>query len=253
MASLPGAAPGSNWATRQTGTPPQNLISAGNFGKVCINCKMLSTGKTFKRSLSVSALVLAASAAVSAGNAQAVLVLEFLQEGADVRLNVSSSLTGLPSVQANDRTCFQSAVRPNTFRIFGGCSTLPSLQEYPITGPANIGTSLNQFLLSYSGDPFYIWTAFNGFGLPSTYVPGNSISGTGLISGESLSSLGLISTTPGAVLGTWTIGSDSIQARIGGGGGAAVPGPLPLFGAAAAFAHSRRLRARLRTGSAPQA
>ena len=31
-----------------------------------------------------------------------------------------------------------------------------------------------------------------------------------------------------------------------------VPGPLPLFGAAAAFAHSRRLRARLRAGSSPQ-
>lgn len=215
---------------------------------------MLTPSKSFNRLLSVPALVLAASAAVSAGNAQAVLMLEFLQEGADVRLNVSGSLTGLPSVQANDRTCFQSAVRPKTFRIFGECFILPSLQEYPITGPADIGTSINQFLLSYSGDPFYIWTAFNGFGLPSTYVPGNSISGTGLISGESLSSLGLISTTPGAVLGTWTIGSDSIQARIGSaGGGADVPGPLPLLGAAAAYAHSRRLRARLRTGSAPQA
>ncbi|MBM5816667.1 MAG: hypothetical protein FJ083_08790 [Cyanobacteria bacterium K_Offshore_surface_m2_239] len=28
-----------------------------------------------------------------------------------------------------------------------------------------------------------------------------------------------------------------------------VPGPLPLFGVAAAYAHSRRLRARLRAGS----
>lgn len=32
-----------------------------------------------------------------------------------------------------------------------------------------------------------------------------------------------------------------------------VPGPLPIFGVAAAFAHSRRLRARLRTGSATKA
>lgn len=36
-------------------------------------------------------------------------------------------------------------------------------------------------------------------------------------------------------------------------GAASVPGPLPLLGAAAAFAHSRRLRARLRDGSHPQA
>lgn len=34
---------------------------------------------------------------------------------------------------------------------------------------------------------------------------------------------------------------------------ASVPGPLPLLGAAAAFAHSRRLRGRLRDGSRPQA
>ena len=34
---------------------------------------------------------------------------------------------------------------------------------------------------------------------------------------------------------------------------ASVPGPLPLLGAAAAFAHSRRLRARLRDASRPQA
>lgn len=34
---------------------------------------------------------------------------------------------------------------------------------------------------------------------------------------------------------------------------AAVPGPLPLLGAAAAFAHGRRLRARLRNSSSPQA
>jgi hypothetical protein len=34
---------------------------------------------------------------------------------------------------------------------------------------------------------------------------------------------------------------------------ASVPGPLPLLGAAAAFAHSRRMRARLRDGSHPQA
>lgn len=92
--------------------------------------------------------------------------------------------------------------------------------------------------------------------LPDGYVSGNSITGTGLLVGQTLNSLGLNSTTPGALLGTWTINdsTDSIEVRIGSaGGGAAVPGPLPLFGAAAAFAHSRRLRARLRASSSPQA
>jgi hypothetical protein len=58
---------------------------------------MLTPGKTLNPLLSVSALALAASAAVNAGNAQAILVYEFLEEGANVRLNVSGSLTGLPS------------------------------------------------------------------------------------------------------------------------------------------------------------
>jgi hypothetical protein len=58
-------------------------------------------GKTFKRLLPVSALALAASAAMNAGNAQAILVYEFLEEGADVRLNISGSLT-LPSPPAFD-------------------------------------------------------------------------------------------------------------------------------------------------------
>jgi hypothetical protein len=90
-------------------------------------------------------------------------------------------------------------------------------------------------------------------GLLPGYIEGDTITGSGLILGQSFSSLGLYSTTPGALLGSWTVGTDSIEVRIGGGGGAAVPGPLPLFGAAAAFAHSRRLRARLRASSSPQA
>jgi len=212
---------------------------------------MLSTGKTFKRSLSVSALALVASAAVHAGNAQAILVFEFLEEGANVRLNVSGSLTGLPASVGTNNT-LSSEFRTGGFTFLTN-PTVDSFRDYSLSGPATIGTNATSFPISnYIGTSF----AFSRFalGLPlAGYTEGSSISGTGLILGQSLSSLGLISTTPGAVLGTWTIGSDSIQARIGGGGGAAVPGPLPLFGAAAAFAHSRRLRARLRTGSAPQA
>lgn len=68
------------------------------------------------------------------------------------------------------------------------------------------------------------------------YALVSPISGSGLLAGQALTSLGFSSTTPG-LLASWTIT------------GSSVPGPLPLFGAATAFAHSRRLRARLRTGS----
>jgi hypothetical protein len=41
------------------------------------------------------AFTLAASALLHAGNADAILVLEFTQQGADVQLDASGSLTGL--------------------------------------------------------------------------------------------------------------------------------------------------------------
>lgn len=211
-------------------------------------------GKTFKRLLPVSALALAASAAMNAGNAQAILVYEFLEEGADVRLNISGSLT-LPSPPAFDSfTSTTTSIRTggSSFKIaanpLGG-----AIRQYDISGPATIGTSSSDVSLSnYIGSDLYM----NRFSLnlPDGYVSGNSITGTGLLVGQTLNSLGLNSTTPGALLGTWTINdsTDSIEVRIGS-GAAAVPGPLPLLGAAAAFAHSRRLRARLRASSSPQA
>jgi len=211
---------------------------------------MLTPGKALNRLLPVSALALVASAAVNAGNAQAILVFEFLEEGANVRLNVSGSLTGLP-ISGSTFNTLSSEFRAGGFTFFIN-PTVDSFREYSLSGPATIGTNETSFPISN-----YISTSVfvNRFtlGLLPGYIEGNPISGTGLIVGQTLSSLGLNSTTPGDLLGTWTIGTDTIEARIGGGGGAAVPGPLPLFGAAAAFAHSRRLRARLRASSSPQA
>jgi hypothetical protein len=57
--------------------------------------------------------------------------------------------------------------------------------------------------------------------------------------------MGMTST---GLVGTWSLTSDptqQIQVRIGEAPPADVPGPLPLFGAAAAFGYSRRLRRRV--------
>ncbi|MEB3168373.1 MAG: hypothetical protein VKK97_06520 [Synechococcaceae cyanobacterium] len=90
------------------------------------------------------------------------------------------------------------------------------------------------------------------FYLSSGYVEGTPITSTGLIPGQSLATLGLSSTS--GLLGTWTIGSDSIEVRAKPASSSAVPGPLPLLGAGTAFAFSRRLRSRLRGAKpAPQA
>jgi hypothetical protein len=198
--------------------------------------------KFLKRLLPVSALALAASAALDAGGAQAILVFEFLEQGSDVRLDVSGSLTGLPASPYLSSACYGDSVRPNAIRILACVDG----RYYPVTnGPSAIGTSTNySTLVGYVGTPLFM--ADDELVLES-YNEGDPITGSGLLTGQSFSSLGLNSTTPGALLGRWDIGTDKIEARI------AVPGPLPLFGLAAAFAHSRRLRARLRVGSAPQA
>jgi hypothetical protein len=81
---------------REATAPPERLAHpplepdlGGQIWKVALSTKWLTPGKTLNPLLSVSALALAASAAVNAGNAQAILVYEFLEEGANVRLNVS--------------------------------------------------------------------------------------------------------------------------------------------------------------------
>ena len=123
-------------------------------------------------------------------------------------------------------------------------------QDRPALAP---GGGSSQFSFSsYTGDNVLLAGIANRLVLDSSYVQGTAISGSGLFSGQTLAGLNL-SATPG-LLGTWTVGSDSIEVRVGTAPPpSSVPGPLPLLGAAAAFAHSRRLRARVRAGSASQA
>ena len=111
---------------------------------------MLTPGKTLNRLLSVSALALAASAAVNAGNAQAILVYEFLEEGANVRLNVSGSLTGLPS-SVGSSNILASRIRTGGFAFLietFEAGTPNIFTEYSVDGPATIGTNTTFFPIS---------------------------------------------------------------------------------------------------------
>jgi hypothetical protein len=82
------------------------------------------------------------------------------------------------------------------------------------------------------------------FGISSSYISGSPIVSASTFAGETLASLGF--TINSGLLGSWTLNGtgDTIQAFLGP-PTAAVPGPLPLFGAAAAFGWSRRLRKRI--------
>ncbi|MBM5817565.1 MAG: hypothetical protein FJ083_13575 [Cyanobacteria bacterium K_Offshore_surface_m2_239] len=80
----------------------------------------------------------------------------------------------------------------------------------------------------------------NFFQVGPGYVSGSPLISSATFNGRTLASLGL---PPSGTLGSWTINgtADTITAKI------AVPGPVPLLGAGAAFGFSRRLRQRIQS------
>ena len=125
--------------------------------------------------------------------------------------------------------------------VYGGTS---------FTGPTSFGPGDEVIAVSYSGDFGGIrGSDYPGVLVSDTYVSGSSLFGTSTFLSQTFASLGL-------TVGTydWVWGSsnpDSYRLCIGSGqcapASSSVPGPLPLFGAGAAFGWSRRLRKRIAT------
>lgn len=210
------------------------------------------------RSTQLSAtLVAACASALNAGQADAGVVYELIQQGSDVVLNVSGSISSAPI------TTTQQSSFDKLFRSGSNALIAPAAINTPPTsgsrwslnsGPTNFGTGGITLFSSYSGTnvTFLLGSSL----IIDKYTLGSPISGSGLFAGTTLAGLGLSSTTPG-LLATWNItgsNNETVEVRIGSLASTSVPGPLPLLGAAAAFAHSRTLKARVRAGSAsPQA
>jgi len=122
------------------------------------------------------------------------------------------------------------------------------------SGPTVFGSDASVFQnpSSGSGDLFGILanngSAISKLVLPFGYSSGASLSGTSTFTGFTLAQLGL---TPGQI-STWTWGTganvDSLRLEVLGSNpsSAAVPAPLPIAGAAAAFHSCHRLRRRCR-------
>jgi len=89
----------------------------------------------------------------------------------------------------------------------------------------------------------FLYGANNQFDIDPTYVSNTPIVSSATFNGRTLAGLGFTTT---GLIGTWTLNgtSETIDVVIGA-PSAAVPGPLPLLGAGAAFGWSRRLRKRI--------
>lgn len=199
--------------------------------------------------ISLAVVAIPACAVFHAGSAKAVLVYELIEQGSDVQVKLSGSLSGLPAATSSGYgfSSFQPNYGMISFGAFG------SANSYTISGPSNFGTGgaltitgvtsgVTKVGLASAGSP-------DGLFLSNSYVQGDPLTASGLITGKTLSTLGLSSTS--GLVASWTVGSDSIELWAGAkpaASPAAAPGPLPLLGAGAAFGYSRRLRSRLRGG-----
>ncbi|MCT0230011.1 hypothetical protein KQ306_03925 [Synechococcus sp. CS-1324] len=207
-----------------------------------------------QRYLKPIAPLVAVSAALllTPGKADAKLTFNIFESGSDVVIQANGSLT-LPQLVS-----FGNCAPIDTFSAGDGviCTNFANAQSiYNIAGPITFGGSNSSFsVTSSSGTPTAINASAQLFGLDSTYVNGDPIVSSATFLGQTLASLGLSPTTPGS-RGTWQlkgIEGDAGEIEVIVGPPAAVPGPLPLFGAAAAFGWSRRLRKRISTAKTTQ-
>jgi len=123
---------------------------------------------------------------------------------------------------------------------------------YRTQGPVSFNGTVNIIPANnVSGIPTILSgsSAFPVFAIDSGYAPGTPITSTATYNSTTLAGLGFTTT---GLIGTWTLqpadgsdlytANDTIKVVIGAPPPAAVPGPLPLLGAGAAFGWARRLR-----------
>jgi hypothetical protein len=176
--------------------------------------------------------------------AEAVITLRVDQIGNDVIVSGSgkANLTALNFSYTS--TSFQNVM--TDIQIYAGPNLFASgevdVYEGILTGPMTI--SSNPLLveepdaIASTGDLFGIITDPYQLVLPKNYLSNMELTGQSTYKNVTIADLGL---SPG--LGSWTWGSsangslDSINLVV-------VPGPLPVIGAATAFAWSRKLRRR---------
>jgi hypothetical protein len=198
-------------------------------------------------------------ALIGAGSARALVVVTVSEVWGDVVMNGSGSLN-VSALTYIGGTAISYGIDPITSTFLANYGPQTSLYQGQFSLPTNLGPGTANILPSSgSGDSFgiafyadvaggtYVQTptlfAPNGGG----YTNGAPIISTSIYSGHTIASLGL---TPGNYTWSWGSGAtaDSITMQIG--SPAAVPGPLPVLGAAAALAWSRRLRRRCLSGKA---
>ena len=231
--------------------PPPFFFIDGSKNEIVIFLVVKMSRLSLKNAVFYGMLSIPITVALNSGAAKAILLFELIQQDANVQVKLSGSLSGLPGGGSGSSGSAINGLQPFNGHItvgvpYGG-------PAYAIGDPGGFGLNPLTFepIQDYSGQSLGLLGSTGVLVLSTSYSEGSQISGSGIIIGRTLSSLGLGSTS--GLLKTYTIGSDFIQVWAGPAGGhggvPVVPGPLPLLGAAAAFAYSRKLRSRVRASS----
>ena len=203
--------------------------------------------------------LLAAPAALllTQGEAKAILTYYIFENAGNVEVQAVGSLILPNSAGSASQPCTNQppgGYIESAFAFICTGTTGSIYNYYNVSGPLSFNGSVD---IGPANSVSGIYTELSSnvsFSIANTYASGNAINSTATFNTKTLASIGFTTT---GLLGTWTLqpkdGSDTytafdtIQVVIGAppSPSTAVPGPLPLFGAAAAFGWSRRLRKRI--------
>jgi hypothetical protein len=145
--------------------------------------------------------------------------------GADVVVQASGSANTNPSDYVDAPGSVGGEVDPNPLGVIYVSGTASGKLYRPtnFSGPTSIGAGVNHVASSGSGDRVGIWWGQSGFLVPTGYVSGQSLSGTGTYSSTTIADLGM---TPGTYTWTWGSGgnADSLVLTIE----SPTPSPAPI-------------------------
>lgn len=193
------------------------------------------------------------------GPAEAVLNYYIFQDGGTLKIETRGALNlaGLPSQTGSICTLTPPPggyLDPVAGLICSGVEFTNSdpYRKYVITPNGGFSAG-NSFVhaSSTSGVRNWLWgteTPNSSFYIIDPYTNGAPINSSATFNGKTLADVDLATTT--GTIGTWTFFGDNnpfntINVIVGNPPSTPAPGPLPLLGAGAAFAWSRRLRRRL--------
>ena len=208
--------------------------------------------------------LLAAPAALllSQGQAKAVLYVNIFDDGPNLKVTVKGSISAgnagtpaaYPGACGNNGSLSGEFYNGsyNSYLCTGNDQVSPF---YAISGPPGFGGNGQIYSASWTeGFSFQLHPSSydalgttyiqskNTYTLDTGYVLGQPFYSSATFNGKSLASEGFTAT---GLVGTWTIDGTSESIKVYIGPPDAAPGPLPLFGAGAAFGWSRRLSKRI--------